>query len=168
MLSHIAIPGVSEYEFGVYNIVCATSDDATGYVKFSNLFRLHPDVMVDRLVEKLHVIDAFDTLALSSRVQTSKGERHIPMIDFARNVDTDSMLDRIGVPRHVLVYSGNSFHHYDTSRLLTQNEFEAYMKLLSEQPEVGSVWPGFQLEQGFALLRITPSASKPFYPEVVE
>ncbi len=42
------------------------------------------------------------------------------------------------------------------------------MRLLAEQPEIGRYWPEMQIRQGFALLRVTPSAVKPFYPEIVD
>lgn len=164
----ISLPCVSEYEFAIYQHHHATSDDTTGYNKYSDVFRLPPEIVVDALLLKLRFTYPHDVMAISSRVMTKNGEGHIPMVDFMEDCDPEEMLARIHAPRNVLVYSGNSHHHYDTGKLLTQGEFESYMKLLSEQPEVGTTWPELQIEQGFSLLRITPCASKPFYPELVE
>lgn len=162
-----SLPSVKEYEFGTYYYYHASSDNSTLYIKCTDLFRLPSDAIVEPLVEKLRTINLHHALGISSRVRTDRGERHIPMIDFADGNPYDA-LRRICAPEKLLVDSGNSSHHYDTQQLLTQAEFETYMHLLSEQPEVGKVWPNLQLDQGFALLRIAPTAYKPFYPEVVE
>ena len=169
LFASVIPPGARELEFAVYYLdVLGTSDNPIYYVRYRELFKSPPENVAAAILDKLPVIAPHDAIAMSSRVLTDAGDVHIPMIDFLREVDPSPVMKRIGAPDRVLVYSGNSYHHYNTGRFLSQVEFVDYMSQLSQQPEIGKVWPQLQAEQGFALLRVIPSASKPFYPEVDE
>ncbi len=90
----ISLPGVSEYEFAYYEPDIGDSSIPDDYVEPTGIFRLPPENAVDGVVHKLASVGTHTPIALTSRVMTTDGERHIPMIDFMENVDTCKPLDR--------------------------------------------------------------------------
>src|SRR3989338_3629034 len=170
--------GVEEYEFAVYDpfIVSNTDDVIPCYIEYDELFRLpalgNGLVNLDYLFEKIQTMPGGMALAISSRVRVKEGEKHIPMVDFKTEgvceEDVKAVLERLQLPKKYLVYSVNSYHHYNTQDLLTEGRMERYLDVLAQQPEIGENWPWLQARQGFSLLRIAPCAKKPFYPEIIE
>ncbi len=105
-------------------------------------------------------------IGLTSLIQTKKGMRHIPMIDFrdfsqngydGRN-EVEEALSQIGMPG-VIISSGASYHFYGF-RALNHGEWIEYINSLKEIPGIDKNWPELQLKQGFSMLRLTPSKRK--------
>lgn len=177
---------VDKYEFAVYSpYLVFASDDMDGmppYWEYDEIFRLPAlsNGMVDLglLLEKIKQIPSDRAIAISSRVKTADGERHIPMIDFKTGPfrddslfynEIEAALGRLEIPKRLLVDSGRSFHHYNLQDLFTLERFFHYMERLAEQPEIGKNWSYLQAFQQFGLLRITPCGSiKPDFPEIHE
>ena len=107
---------------------------------------------------------------IASPVQTSRGRRHIPMIDFRdERICVEwvrETIDKIGM-RGMIVDSGNSFHFYGFETL-PETEWKDFIEASRNLPMVDEHWPDLQLEQGYSMLRITPSAGRLFQPCVVE
>ena len=103
-------------------------------------------------------------IGITSLVQTKDGKKHIPMIDFAscRPNDVYQVLDMFKMPG-LIIESGNSYHFYGFN-LLSEKEWKEYIENTRELPYVDTHYPGLQLEQGFAMLRITPSSLKLYQP----
>lgn len=115
-------------------------------------------------------------VSLHSRVRLKSGEtRHIPMIDFAGEVDAEdgailaSLLAKLGVPTLELYRSGRSFHGYGTSLLEEPNwlRFAATL-LLANLPNrrhvVDCRWVGHRLRAGYGALRW--SCNSPQYKQL--
>ena len=169
-----AVQDVHTYEFAVYNpwLVTSTDDVCPPYIEYDEIFKLPVgDQLIDGLINKIQTIPPTRALAISSRVQTSRGEFHIPMVDFyTENVyyeDVMGALGRLHLPTDFLVNSGNAFHHYHPGQLLTEDGLNVYLDRLAEQEEIGENWPWLQAHQGFSLLRIAPCGKKPHFPEIV-
>ncbi len=174
---------INQFEFAVYNpcVVTSTDDVIPPYIEYEEVFSVQANergtVDFGLLVKRISQLENGRALALSSRVLTSEGRRHIPMIDFkSEEVYYDQvlrMMQRLNIPFKFLVVSsiinGNAhYHHYYTNKLMNDREFNKYLSLLQKQPEVGEAWTLCQTEQEFALLRVTPSASKLWFPEIIE
>lgn len=100
-------------------------------------------------------------VGLSSRVKTEKGVRHIPMIDFDNVCNgsfTNEALKSLGM-KGVVVVSGRSYHFYGFE-LLGEDELLPYLDRIKEYPAVDTKWVDLQKEQGFMMLRLTPSRGK--------
>ena len=171
---------IDQYEFAVYSpgMVFSSDDICPPYWEYDEIFRLptlsNGMVNLDLLLEKIKQMPDDRAIAVSSRVRTPDGEKHIPLIDFSSRYgsgvwDPSEVLERLQVPQRVLVDSGNSMHHYNLQNLLTFESFINYMENLAKQPEIGKNWPYLQAFQQFGLLRITPCGSlKPDFPEIDE
>jgi hypothetical protein len=175
--------GVKEFEFAVYSpdAVVSSDDIFPAYIEYDEVFPVQANergtVDFGILVNRLAGLEEGKALALSSRVLTNDGRRHMPMIDFkSRGVyynDVLRMLQRLNLPFKFLVCSSVNFpvanyHHYCTGRLMDDKGSDEYFNFLREQPEVGVVWADFQAGQGFSLLRVAPSATKLWFPEILE
>ncbi len=115
-------------------------------------------------------------VSLHSRVRFKSGETwHIPMIDFAGEIDAEdcaalsSLLAEFGVPSLELYRSGRSFHGYGTSLLEEPNwtRFAATL-LLANLPNrrhvVDCRWVGHRLRAGYGALRW--SCNSPQYKQL--
>lgn len=94
-------------------------------------------------------------LGLTSKVQTSSGVYHLPMIDFAAgNHDVKFALEKLHMPG-IVVNSGNAGHFYGF-HLLEEDEWRKFMEEIKQHDWVCRNWPALQREQGYSLLRLTP------------
>lgn len=174
-----SIKGVENFEFSIYNpyLVTSTDDVIPPYIEYDELFQLptfgNGMVNLDVLLEKIKTMPPDRALAISSKTKIKNEVQHIPMIDFISSdgalekEDVISVTNRLDIPQKIIVDSGNSFHHHNTKQLLSDEGFRNYLEKIAEQPEVGKNWPYFSAYQGFSLLRISPSSTKPNYPIIV-
>ncbi|MBS3093909.1 hypothetical protein J4456_05000 [Candidatus Pacearchaeota archaeon] len=168
---------VQEYRFAIYNpcIVESTDNVFLPYIEYDEIFSLpvtEHNIHIPSLIEKIKKMPSKNALAISSLVLTREGKKHLPMIDFmSTNLEyweIENVIERLKIPKRILVNSGNSYHHYNTEKLMTEEEFYNYTNIIAEQPEIGKNWPWLSAQQGFTLLRISPSATKPFFPTIEE
>jgi len=161
---------VDELEFAVYNphVITSTDDVSPPYMKYEELFTLRRPFDFSILAQKLQKVNTFHAIALSSRVQG----KHIPLIDFStEHSPTDEnelkgVLLELNLTERVAVDSGNSYHHYG-QKIITSSDFYTHMRKISTHKNIGGCWPEMQMRQGFGLLRIAPSAGKPYFPEIL-
>lgn len=111
-------------------------------------------------------------LAVSSRVDTRDGERHLPMIDFQCPIgplyETTLVegLRAIGC-RGALLESGVSYHFY-ADHLVTDDVWRAFMgRMLLLAPFVDTRYVGHRLIDSESVLRIAADAAKPVEPHIV-
>ena len=169
-----SLKNIKEYRFSIYNpfIVESTDNVIPPYIEYDEIFSLptydNGLVNIEKLLEKIRVMPSKRALAISSEVKTNQGKKHIPMIDFKSTDlelwEIEKVIKRLQIPEEFLVNSGNSFHHHNTRELMCLDEFYNYADKIAEQPEIGKNWPWLSAHQGFSLLRISPSAKKPFFP----
>lgn len=129
--------------------------------KLINLPTRWINIKLEELIKDLPLTRA---VGITSRVQTSEGEKHIPMIDF-------DIMDKYESTKHLysalntleikgmVISSGNSYHFYGFT-LLDNSEWIDYIQLLTKIPFVDKKWTKLQLEQGYSMLRLTPSKRK--------
>lgn len=173
-----SIKNADEYQFAVYNpfIVQSTDDVIPPYIEYDEIFSLPSSgnglLNIDKLVEKIAKMSSKRALAFSSKIKINNEYKQIPMIDFKSTElelwEIENIIKRLDIPRKSLVNSGNSFHHYNLNKLINLEEFYSYANRISEQPEIGKNWPWLSAHQGFSLLRISPSAKKPFFPTITD
>lgn len=168
------LKGIKEYKFSIYNpfIVRSTDDVIPPYIEYDEIFSIptydNGLVNIEKLLEKVKTMPSRRALAISSEVLTNQGKKHVPMIDFKSTDlelwEIEKVIKKLEIPEKFLVDSGNSFHHHNTKKLMSLDEFYNYADRIAEQPEIGKNWPWLSAHQGFSLLRISPSAKKPFFP----
>jgi len=141
--------------------------------------------VLDDEIRKRNLTPDF-AVGLASKVVMNDGSvMHIPMVDLhtgslgimledrkiiwyeAKASDLLRIVSRYRLHPAIKVKSGNSYHIYGT-RLKTPEEWKRFMHELRDDNAVGKIWPDLQIQQGFSLLRITPCAQKPYFPEVEE
>lgn len=169
-----SLKNIKEYKFAIYNpfIVESTDDIIPPYIEYDEVFSMptyeNGLVNIEKLLEKIKLMPSKRALAISSEVKTDQEKKHIPMIDFKSTdlelEEIETVIKRLDIPNEFLVSSGNSFHHHNTKELMSLNKFYNYADKIAEQPEIGKNWPWLSAHQGFSLLRISPSAKKPFFP----
>jgi hypothetical protein len=176
---------VEEYEFAVYNpsVVTSTDDVRPPYMQVDETFRLpclaDGRVELGRLLAKIKLLSCGRAIGISSRVKVAGEEQHIQMIDFSSRdgiyqQDVEEGLQRLGQPSKLIVESSShpkpSFHYYNLQTLLRgdRNTFFNYLGGLEREKTIGKGWPRLQGNQGFAMLRITPSADKSSFPQPVK
>ena len=114
-----------------------------------------------------------ENFGLTSKVKLEEGQvQHIPMVDFMcpcsdqgpqRVVDTLSVL---GEREGFIVESGKSYHYWGI-HLLSEEEWRNFMRRRQTQEIIGYDWPFSQLQDGFSVLRISTSPTKPHLPKVI-
>jgi len=126
------------------------------------------------VIEKVHSEytkkDPNYEVGFQSKVIKNGKTYHLPMLDFTSlgvsNIhDAKLFLKKIHESGFIL-NTGKCFHFYGT-RLLSENEWESFMKMSSKYKEIGNKYPSHQLRRGEATLRQTKSALKPTKPTVV-
>lgn len=114
-----------------------------------------------------------ENFGLASRVSLADGEiKHIPMIDFDcpcseqnlhRVADT---LSDLGQKKGFIIESGRSYHYYGID-LFSEEEWRNFMERCQEQDIIEREWPLWQLRDGFSVLRLSTSSTKPYPPQVI-
>jgi hypothetical protein len=174
-----SVPGVQAYEFAVYDTawVRLGSEDPSFLAPRppEEVFVLptkHGMPHFHALAEKVRATPNH-ALAITSRVQTAQGIRHIPMIDFRTGNDlyiddVVASVARLGLPDQYIVDSGNSFHYYGAGTLLTNGEWREFNSKASTEKSIGDIYPHASQTQGFNMLRISPSQRTITFPSHTE
>jgi len=123
-----------------------------------------------------------EALGITSKIQMNDGrELHLTLIDFCDEIfggekyrrlrisDVRKTLSSLNIGKGYILYSGNSYHFIGE----IPSNSEGYRKLLramQEQESIGQSWPEYQLEKGFAVLRVLacPDRDKPHAPYLIE
>ena len=118
------------------------------------------------LADSIAEISTRKAIAVSSKVGNS---HHYVQIDFdTKDISSvKEVVDALGVHGGFIVHSGNSFHYHNPSKVYSQGTWLALMEKLKSFPLVGKYWPSFQQEQGFSMLRISPSFEKLYFPKII-
>ena len=114
-------------------------------------------------------------LGIVSKVRTVNGlTMHIPMMDLrievseANQAEVVEILRTISPGRGVLLASGDSYHFYSID-LLSEREWVTFMgRSLLLSPWVDERYIAHRLIDGFSVLRLTTTQSKPSVPFVVD
>lgn len=164
---------VETYSFGIFSIRGRTPKDIYALEKENCELRVNPvkKIVRTQIQETPKILEDLckgmpltRAIGLTSLTQTVKGQMHIPMIDFSseRIANVEATLQTIGMPG-LLIDSGKSYHFYGFV-LLNNDQWEYFMEFIDKLRAVDGKWPSLQLEQGYSLLRLTPSRKKLYQP----
>ncbi len=114
-----------------------------------------------------------ENLGITSLVKLADEKiRHIPMIDFRCPCSSENLrqireaLFRLEQKRGFVLESGQSYHYYGID-LMDVHRWVNFMEQCKEIEIIGEIWPTFQLDDGYATLRIAASSVKPYKPKVI-
>ncbi len=128
-----------------------------------------PELAAQRLEGLCKGLPFTTSILLTSIVQTNKGKRHIPMIDFiaGRESQTEELIRELSIPG-MLVNSGQSYHFYGYE-LFNEIEWRTFTDELKGRfcRGVDNNWASFSLLQGFSMLRLVPGKGKLYQPCIV-
>ncbi len=115
-------------------------------------------------------IDPRFCLCLDSKVETAKGQYHIPMADFRRHVSLKlirEIFERLEIPG-IIFKSGRSYHFWGI-RIVSETDFRVFLgKMLITTPLVDERYIGHRMVDGYYSLRISCNEHKPIVPYVVD
>ena len=101
-----------------------------------------------------------------------KNLRHIPMIDFecsCSEVNFSKVIEilaKLDEKKGFLFESGRSYHYYGIN-LFSPAVWQKFMESCKQHDIIGEKWPQHQLDDGFLVLRISTSTTKPCLPKVI-
>ncbi|MFH0852493.1 MAG: hypothetical protein V1845_02740 [bacterium] len=173
--------GVAKFELIFYRTgrrlprMEAYDDPERNYDRRVRMFRIGEDELGESFeaTAKLCRKRKRENMGLVSLVRMDDEKiRHIPMIDFQCPCCEEGLteairaLDWLGQRKGFLLESGRSYHYYGIN-VMTADEWVSFMRDCRERHVIGSSWPMHQLEDGFSVLRISTSISKPQLPKVI-
>ena len=165
--------GDSEFDFGSVPIGVDVRKVSLDW------FRLWSSMTVMESKKRYYVdsepLEQFDGFALCSRVQMKKGERaHIPMLDMASYLEWEFEEDLVDIrlalkpQKGYLLETDYSTHFYGIN-LMSDQEWERYMRRLATKPEIDQGFIDASLKRGYAALRLfTYPPHKTIEPSVIE
>lgn len=114
-----------------------------------------------------------ENLGITSMVWLDDSKiKHIPMIDFKCSYSAENLqkvgktLLALGQRSGFILESGQSYHYYGIE-LLNVRSWIDFMEQCKNYEIIGKIWPDFQLDDGYATLRIATSSAKPYLPKVI-
>lgn len=141
-------------------------DPVFAYHKYDKLMPEKRENLNYKVLNLVMMLSSHKAIGLSSKI----GEQHYKQIDFKTKdyLEAKKTLESLGLTKGQIINSGNSYHYHDINDKLTQDNWHNFMDELKKYETIGALWPKLQQEQGFSMLRITPSHEKPYFPEKVE
>lgn len=136
------------------------------------------NTVVNRNVQKFKIegvdLNVHDIMAVCSKVETDKGVKQIPMLDFAFSEIENGieMVQNIGLPAGVILKTDHSYHYYGLN-LIEDKEwekwFEKLLYLKDTKTLFGDMYLSLCLKRGYSALRVFgyKGTSKSVTPKVI-